>query len=363
MQSKLFNFVTHTLIIVMWVVLIIGFFFVIPQFSFLQHERVINVLSWGGIFDPKTLDDYYAKTGVKVRLNYYTTNEELLVNLKATRGKGYDLVIPSDYAVKILCNERLLKKFDKQRLSFVKNINPLLLAHHFDPENDYSLPYMWEVFGLGYDKTFFKDRAAVTWDLVFKQPQNFTITMMNDPIEIITLVSYYLYGPDVIAAGNLTSKQIARIKELLIAQRSWVEAYTDFRPDYYLLSKNCPLVVTCLSSILRGMEQSESLDFVIPGNKVMLSIENVAIPVTCTDDTLVYDFLNFVYQKAIMKDHFVTYYSLPATVDVLQEITLIDEVKRLVSLPKEAFEKKVMFFTPLMPESAMHNLWVDIKSR
>lgn len=363
MQLKLFNFATHTLIMVMWVALIVGVFFVVPQFSFLQHERVINVLSWGGIFDPKTLDDYYTKTGVKVRVNYYTTNEELLVNLKATRGRGYDLVVPSDYAVKILRQERLLKKLDKQRLPFVKNINPLLLSHSFDPENQYSLPYMWEIFGLGYDKAFFKDRASVNWDLIFKRPDDFTITMMNDPIEIITLVAYYLYGANVINAGQLTQKQVDCIKTLLIAQRSWVEAYTDFRPDYYLLSKNCPIVVTCLSSILRGMEQSKNLDFVIPGNKVMISIENVAIPATCTDDALVYDFLNFAYQKAIMKDHFTTYYSLPATLDVLKEITLIDEVKRLLSLSKEAFEKKVLFFAPLMPESAMHNLWVDIKSR
>lgn len=363
MQLKLFNFITHTLIMIMWITVIVGVFFVVPQFSFLQHERVINVLSWGGIFDPKTLDDYYAKTGVKVRLNYYTTNEELLVNLKATRGKGYDLIVPSDYAVKILRQEQLLKKLDKDRLPFIKNINPLLLAHAFDPHNDYSLPYMWEIFGLGFDKTFFKDRSAITWDLIFKKPHDYTIAMMNDPIEIITLVSYYLYGADFVKVSRLTRAQIERIKELLIAQRSWVEAYTDFRPDYYLLSKNCPLVVTCLSSILRGMEQSKNIDFVIPGNKVMISIENMAIPVTCIDDTLVYDFLNFVYQKSIMKDHFATYYSLPATLDVLKEITLIDEVKRLMFLSKEAFEKKVLFFAPLMPESAMHSLWVDIKSR
>lgn len=363
MQIKLFNFATHTLIMIMWIALIIGVFFIGPQLSFLQHEKVINVLSWGGIFDAKTLDDYYAKTGVKVRLNYYTTNEELLVNLKTTLGKGYDLIIPSDYAVKILRDAHLLKKLDKSRLPFIKNINPLLLAHHFDPTNDYSLPYMFEIFGLGYDKTVFKDRAKVTWDLVFKRPDYFKIAMMNDPIEIITLVAYYLYGAEVINSGKLAPEHVQHIEKLLIEQRSWVEAYTDFRPDYYLLSKNSPLVVTCLSSILRGMEQSKNLDFVIPGDRVMISIENVAIPATCLDDALVYDFINFAFQKAVMKDHFATYYSLPATTDVLQEITLIDEVKRLLSLSKEAFEKKVLFFTPLMPESALHNLWVDIKSR
>ncbi len=89
------------------------------EWSSSYEPNSINVFAWGDILDPAVIADFEKETGIKVNLNYYSSNEELIVKLKATRGEGYDLIIPSDYAVKILIKEDLLKPIDQKPPRFL----------------------------------------------------------------------------------------------------------------------------------------------------------------------------------------------------------------------------------------------------
>ena len=64
----------------------------------------------------------------------------------------YDLVVPSDYMVRILVHLKLLRPLDKARLKNLGNIDPRFLDRKFDPSNAYSLPYLWGTTGYGYDR-------------------------------------------------------------------------------------------------------------------------------------------------------------------------------------------------------------------
>ena len=108
--------------------------------------------------DPGVIADFEKETGIKVNLNYYSSNEELIVKLKATKGEGYDLIIPSDYAVKSLSKKNSSKTIDRSKSAFWNEINPALIGHFFDPENQFSIPFEWEIYGFGIDKEYFKDQ-------------------------------------------------------------------------------------------------------------------------------------------------------------------------------------------------------------
>ena len=92
-----------------------------PKWKILKYDQnTINVFVWGDILEPSIVSDFEKETGIKLNLSYYSSNEELIVKLKATRGEGYDLVIPSDYAVNILIKEDLLKKLNKEKFAYWK---------------------------------------------------------------------------------------------------------------------------------------------------------------------------------------------------------------------------------------------------
>lgn len=319
----------------------------------------INVLAWSDIFDREAIAVFEKETGIKVNMSHYSSNEELLVKLKATRGVGYDLVVPSDYAVELLCAEGLLQPLDKNKLTFLEHLNPLLLDHPFDRGNKYSIPFEWEIFGIGIDTDFFKNRPyEPSWELIFKNPLGaYTIAMSNDSVAATIFAAQYLFGQ----AVTLNDTQVEQIRALLALQRAWVCAYVDFRADYFLATKNCPVVTASTSYILRSQRLFSHIGFVIPKEGSFITIENCAITVASHHVDRVYAFINFLYRPDIVAHHFAKFALFPATTDVLSELSLDDTWKSIITMSRADFEQ-FSFLKRILPEQQLNNLWISIKS-
>ena len=164
------KFLTRTVIISLWIALITTALY-LPAWKIIRYEdNTINIFAWGDILEPDVIADFEKQTGVKVNLSHYFSNEELIVKLKATGGVGYDLIIPSDYAVSILKNAQLIKEIDKTQFKYWDAINPSLKGFFYDPDNRYSIPWEWELFGFEIDKDYFKDKPFdPSWKMIFTQ--------------------------------------------------------------------------------------------------------------------------------------------------------------------------------------------------
>ncbi len=356
-------FIIRLIIILLWIALILSFLYA-PKFcTSLGGEKVLNIFAWPDSLDNYVITKFEQKTGIRVNVSYYESNEELLVKLKATKGAGYDLIIPSDYTIDILRKKGLLKKFDKERMPFFKHFNPLLLHHYFDPENDYSLPLEWAVFGIGYDKDFFSTRPKPTWGLIFDPKLiNYKIVMINDPLVAIPVAAYYLFH----SIAHFGKKKLEAVKKLLIKQRSWIEAYSDFRADYLIATKNCPVVVSSSSYIWRSMRDFPHIGFLVPQEGTLITIESFAMPSTSTKDDLVYQFLSFLYDPEIVAHNFEKFGFFPTTLDVLDRLTLTPEVSSFLKMEAADFAKfdflRVDDLEDGLTEQDLHDVWVAIKS-
>ena len=82
--------------------------------------------------NPKTYAAFTKKTGVKVKKDFFASNEVLQAKLKAG-ARGYDLAAPTGYMVKILAAEKLLEPIDWSKLPTAKrNIDPKFKGLPFD---------------------------------------------------------------------------------------------------------------------------------------------------------------------------------------------------------------------------------------
>src|SRR3546814_8918064 len=64
---------------------------------------------------------------------------------------GYDVVVPSDYMVKIMIEEDLAEKIDARQMENFKNVTAPHNTQPFDPARAYSVPYIWGTTGFTYD--------------------------------------------------------------------------------------------------------------------------------------------------------------------------------------------------------------------
>ena len=82
----------------------------------------LRLYTWSDYIPQSLVDRFSKETGIRMSVDYYDSNETLEAKLKASGGKGYDLVVPSDYMVEILRNEKLLQEFDATSLPNGKNV-------------------------------------------------------------------------------------------------------------------------------------------------------------------------------------------------------------------------------------------------
>ena len=103
-------------------------------------DKVLNVYCWDEYLPKDVLEDFTKRTGVKVTLTLYDSNEAMLAKV----GSGvtsYDLVFPSEYAVRVLAEKKLVRELDKSKIPNWKNLDPRLLDKNYDPGNKFAMPY------------------------------------------------------------------------------------------------------------------------------------------------------------------------------------------------------------------------------
>lgn len=346
-------------VVFFWIALIFGILYWPETPFFNSGKKSLNIFTWGDILEPSVIADFERQTGIKVHLNYFSSNEELIVKLKATKGEGYDLIVPSDYCVEIMAKEGLLKPINKSQLNFYSYLNPGLLGHAYDPHNTFSIPFEWELIGLGIDKPYFDTHPLhPSWKMIFdSKVVDYRIAMVNDPIEALQMAAFYLYGP----VDQVTDAQLQEITKLLIQQKEWVAAYAEFRGDYFLATKSCPVILSSSSYIWRTMRKFPFVGFVVPKEGSFITIENFCIPIASKKEDLTYQLLNFLYRPESMAKHYEEFGIFPATLDVIPHLSHDVETQKLLE-SSTTLLRNSHFIHQITSQEKIRDAWVQIKS-
>ena len=128
-----------------------------------QADGKLVVYNWAEYIPDGVLADFEKETGIKVEYSTYENNEVMYSKLKIQKGKGYDIVVPSTYLVSKMRDEGLLQKVDKTKLNNFKNLMPDLLNKPYDPNNDYSVPYLWGSTGIGVNSEEIDPSTVSKW--------------------------------------------------------------------------------------------------------------------------------------------------------------------------------------------------------
>lgn len=186
--------------------------------SLTSAEKPVMMLSYSEYIDPEIPKAYEAATGVKVQIDVYESQDDMLAKLQAGGVSQYDIVVATDVVVPTMIKLGLVQKLDKTAIPNGVNIMERFKSPAFDPGNAYSYPYQWGTVGLMYATA--KVQGEVSWSLVFdeaKQPGPF---VMMDEMRTMTGVALMFLGhsansrkPDEIkACGALLAKAKASAK-------------------------------------------------------------------------------------------------------------------------------------------------------
>lgn len=179
--------------------------------------------NWSDYIDPAILDDFEQEYGVKVTIDTFDQNEDMLAKVRAGNS-GYDIVVPSDYAVQIMASEGLALPLDKSLLTNISHFDPELLGQYFDEQNTISVPYMLGLTGIAYNTDVFPagiDSWSALFDIASLDAYRGKFSMLEDERETPGAALKFL-------GKSLNDTDPANMKaaeELLIAQKPFIAAY------------------------------------------------------------------------------------------------------------------------------------------
>lgn len=255
----------------------------------------VNILNWGEyISDGQdgTLDvikKFQEETGVKVNYNVCPDNETLYANLK--QGDSYDVIIPSDYMISRLIAEGMLSPLNLDNIPNAADVDPGFLNPAYDPENAYSVPYMWGTVGIIYN-TAMVDEAVTSWKALFDTKYAGQVLMINnsrDAIGVALKTLGYSY--------NTTDRaQIAEATELLIQQKKdgIVQAYVMDEIFDKLEGGEAAMGVYYAGDYLSMYDNNEDLAFVVPAEGSNLFTDAMCIPSGAANQENAEKFINFM---------------------------------------------------------------------
>lgn len=144
------------------------------------NKNILNIYSWGNYLPSELIVQFTKETGIKVNLSEYDNNETMYAKLIASKRTGYDIVIPSSYYVDRMAKQGMLRPLDKNQLTNLSNINPLLRNKKFDPDNKYSVPYTWGSVGIIVNTKYIDPKRITGWRNFWDPEYKDQLMILND---------------------------------------------------------------------------------------------------------------------------------------------------------------------------------------
>lgn len=323
----------------------------------------INVANWGEYMsideaDMIDVNDAFTQlTGIEVNYQTYASNETLYSKLNSG-GAAYDIVIPSDYMISKMIKEGMLQKINYENVPNLVNIMPTFLNPDYDPENEYTVPYLWGMVCIIYNTTMV-DEEITSWSALFDPKYENNILMFNNPRDAFGIALTYLGY----SQNTESPQELEAALNLLIEQKSIVQGYVMDEIFDKMQGGSAAVAPYYAGDAVTMIADNPDLTYCLPVEGTNQFVDALCIPVTAENKEAAEMYINFLCEPEIaLANCEYTGYSTPnqAAYDLLDEET---KNNPLCYPSQEYLTENTEVFICLSNEAnaLMQSLWNQLK--
>jgi putrescine transport system substrate-binding protein len=274
--------------------------------------KEVRIYNWSDYIDEQILKDFEKETGIKPVYDVFDSNEMLEAKLLAG-GSGYDVVVPSAAFLARQIKAGVFQKLDKSKLPNLKNMWPLILERtaRYDPDNAYSINYMWGTTGIGYNEAKVTERmpdAPVnSWSLIFdpnviSKFKDCGVHMLDAADDIMPAALNYL-GLD---PNSKKDEDLQKAAELLEKIRPYVIKFHSSEYINALANGDICIAVGYSGDILQARDRAEeaeggvSIVYSLPKEGAQMWFDQMAIPADAKNVEEAHTFLNYIMTPEVI---------------------------------------------------------------
>lgn len=318
----------------------------------------LTVFNCYDYIDPEVLTIFEQETGAHVEYVNYTTNEEMYTKLEAGAA-NYDIIFPSDYMIERLIREDRLETIDRANIPNADGVIETLRNPDYDPEEQYSVPYMWGTFGILYN-TEMVDAPIDSWTALFDEKYAGKVFMMNSQRDTIGLALKMLGY----SMNSRDEGELEEAKNVLIAQKqAGIPAgYMLDEIKDKMVGNEAALAVVYSGDALYAMNKNDKLNYVVPKEGSNVWVDGMCIPKGSANKECAEAFINFMCREDVAKMNmdYITYSTpIQAVADGLQTE---DERAYAVMNPSDDVISRCEFFHDITDCMDLYEqVWMEIR--
>lgn len=276
------------------VIAIIAFF--ISQYVF-AADNIVNIFTWSEEIPHTVIAQFEKETGIKVNYATFDSNEMMYAKLRATKGASYDLIEPSSYYIDRMRKQGWLTKLDKTRLPNIKHLDPFFLNTPYDPNSQFSIPFVWGVTGVFLNKEYFQKNGLQNWADLFDKKYINQLMFLDDAREV--------FGIALLMLGySINDANPDHIKQAYYKLKSLMPNVKLFNSDAIisiLIDEDATVGMVWNGDLFKARLENAKLQFVYPKNGFEIWVDNFAILEKAPHKDNAYKFLDFLMRPEIAK--------------------------------------------------------------
>lgn len=271
--------------------------------------QTLHVYNWGEYTGENIISGFEELTGAKVIMDNFDSNEQMYI--KVANGDAYDVLVPSDYMIQRMMQEKMLQKLEPEtRKECLGELVDATKGLPYDPKNEYSIPYFWGTVGIVYDKTKVseEDLEKDGWDIFLDQKFKGDIYLYDSERD-----SFMMALKALGYSMNTTSQD-----ELNDAYNWLIQCVQTMDPEIVTdeIIDNMAQARKALGLIYSGdaayvMSENENMGFYMPKSGTNLWSDAMVIPKNAKNPKLANEFIRYItsYDAAMDNSSYVGYTS------------------------------------------------------
>ncbi len=268
----------------------------LPFLSLPTHansDKSLHFLNCCHSVDRTALQDFGKAENIDVSMDTYNDEAQFIAEF-LNGDPRYDVVLASDDNIAHLVQTGLLDSLNRSLIPNVRQIDPHFLTTEFDPNREFSLPYMWGTLGICYRKSAVK-QIPDSWEFLLDSDKySKRIALLSEKLAIFQIAQKYL-GYSV---NSSKKKAIEKAERLLLKQKPHIKFFSS-NTCKLLISGEIDLAMTWSSDFLQNMNQSPDIGYVVPKEGTLIWQKSLCIPKHAADPVAAHKFIDFLLDKEI----------------------------------------------------------------
>lgn len=264
-----------------------------------ESKGSLNLFMWTEYIPESVISSFEQETGIDVKMQTYSSNEEMLAKVTGSTAGTYDIVCPSDYMVENMINQGLLLELSSDKLSNIKNIDEAYLNPSYDPGNKYSVPYLGGAGIFVYNtEQVPADADFTTYEELFKSVYANSVVVLDDFRSIIGITSLSM-GYDM---NETDEGRLKEIRNKLLSLKPNIKSLDSDSPKTLMITEETTVGLFWSGEAAIALEENENLAVAYPEEGMYLFFDSLCILKDAKNAENAYKFIDYVLKAEVNKE-------------------------------------------------------------